>query len=478
MISPAGPNFPSLNHLIDFVGFEKIYLNLPVAMQNVACSLEGWRIKKNRFGSEFIEELALAEFRGSWLPEELIKFRNDALVAFVRSAASTVPYYRRMFARLKLQPNDIKSPDDLLGLPTLDKATVRREASFFLNPIISVRSKDTAHTSGTTGSSLRFPQTQSAIARQWAIWWRYRRWHSISLHTPCAYFGGRTVVPPAQLEPPFWRFNLPGRQILFSGYHLNDRTVAAYVDLLRRLRPPWFHGYPSSIALLASLMLDKGLDIGYQVSQVTTGAENLLPAQVEAIERAFGIRPRQHYGMAEGVANISECERGRLHVDEDFAFTEFIRSNEGSLGTRIIGTNFSNPAFPLIRYDVGDTAETSEEACQCGRPGRIVARLDGRLEDYVVLANGTRVGRLDHVFKDLSAVQEAQIVQRRIGEITVRIVPNQQYSSEHRDILIYELRERLGDGVDITIELVSKLERSVTGKLRFVVSEVGRIEAI
>ena len=41
---------------------------------------------------------------------------------------------------------------------------------------------------------------------------------------------------------------------------------------------------------------------------------------------------------------------------------------------------------------------------------------------YVVLPDGTRVGRMDHCFKDMVSVREAQIHQAQLGEITVRIV--------------------------------------------------------
>ena len=129
---------------------------------------------------------------------------------------------------------------------------------------------------------------------------------------------------------------------------------------------------------------------------MTVGAENLLAQQAALIRQAFGVKPRQHYGMSEAVANFSECEQGRLHVDEDFAAVEFLPNPAG--GYKIIGTNLSNLATPLIRYEVGDVASLADAPCDCGRPGRVVAAVDGRKEDYVVLKNGSRLGRMDHIF--------------------------------------------------------------------------------
>jgi len=279
------------------------------------------------------------------------------------------------------------------------------------------------------------------------------------------------VVPPLQHEPPFWRYNRPGKQIVFSGYHMSPEHLPSYVDELRRRQPPWLHGYPSLLALLASHLLQTQSDLGYQVKWVTTGAENLLPHQIDVISRAFGARPVQHYGMAEAVANISECDRGRLHVDEDFAAVELVEREQG--GHSIVGTNFTNPLFPLLRYEVEDIVTLEpDSSCTCGRPGRLVERIDGRLEDYVVLKDGTRIGRMDHVFKDMVNVREAQIRQTRPGAITICVVRMPAYSNADDEAILRETKKRLGDRTELRLQYVEQLERSPIGKLRFVVSEI------
>jgi phenylacetate-CoA ligase len=311
-----------------------------------------------------------------------------------------------------------------------------------------------------------------AIREQWAIWWRYRSWHGIGRGTWCGLFAGRSVVSASQNKPPFWRINYPGRQVLFSGYHLSPDYLPSYVHELRRRRLPWLHGYPSLLALVATFLLNSDADLGYQVRRVTTGAENLLPQQAAVIERAFGIRPIQHYGLAEGVANMSQCELGQLHVDEDFAAVEFIPTRQDNL-YRIVGTNFANAATPLLRYDTQDLAVLRDEAsCECGRAGRIVERIDGRLEDYVVLRNGVRVGRMDHIFKDMVNVREAQIHQSRPGEILIRVVRSAGYAHDDEEAIRRETVKRVGDDTNVELQYVEALPRTATGKLRFVVSDL------
>jgi len=175
--------------------------------------------------------------------------------------------------------------------------------------------------------------------------------------------------------------------------------------------------------------------------------------------------------MAEAVANFSECEQGRLHVDEDFAAVEFVPLGDGR-SYRVVGTNFTNPATPLVRYDTGDIVSLLDGSCPCGRPGRLVERVDGRQEDYVMLRDGARVGRMDHIFKDMVRVREAQIYQTRPGEIIYRVVRGSGYGPEDEQRLLEETRLRLGDGASVRIEYVDEIPRTRSGKLRFVVSEI------
>jgi phenylacetate-CoA ligase len=457
--------------VITMSDLETLYTKLPIPLQHAACSVAGWRIEHGRFGGAFPGLLAEAEGRSFLPPEEIKAYRDQRLRDFVERCFQNSPFYRRRFEDAGVAPGDISGLDDLRHLPILTKDGVKERSTELEVSHVAGHRRRSVHTSGTTGGGLQFVTSLRAIQEQWAVWWRYRRWHGIERGTWCGHFAGHSIVPPSQQSAPFWRYNRPGHQIIFSGYHMSPRSLPSYVDELRHRKPPWLHGYPSLLALLAAHMVESNSDLGYEVKWVTTGAENLLPQQSELILRAFGVRPRQHYGMAEAVANISECDRGALHVDEDFAAVEFVPREPGSHA--VVGTNFTNPLTPLIRYEVEDLVMLDPYAsCECSRPGRVVSRIDGRLEDYVVLGNGTRVGRMDHVFKDMVNVREAQIHQKLPGEMTIRIVRMPAFTEADEQAVLRETRQRVGDGAEVRFEYVDRLERSAIGKLRFVVSEL------
>lgn len=449
---------------------EKLYHGLPIFAQNAICSALGWWIQLTRFGRGFLQQLIETERRDHWSMDQLLNFRDRRLQLFVQHAATTVPYYRELFREGGIDPNRIRSLSDLSGLPTLNKSVVQRRTQDFVSSAFSARQTEIVHTSGTTGAGLRFPTTLSAMQQQWAVWWRFRRRHGIDLSTWCGYFGGRSVVPIRQAAPPFWRVNGPGRQILFSGYHLSADTAELYIRYLNQHRPPWLHGYPSILSLLAEYSVKNGRSaLAYCPQFITIGSENLLPRQVRIIEQVFGVRPLNNYGMTEAVANICECVRGRMHVDEDFAAVEFLPVDDRRY--RIVGTNLSNPATPLLRYDAGDVVELDDTPCDCGLAGRVVRAIDGREEDYVILRNGARVGRMDHIFKDMTSVREAQIVQGKPGDLTVRVVRNPSFTAADEQQLLDAIRKFVGDLADIRLEYVERLPRGKNGKLRLVIQQ-------
>ena len=157
-----------------------------------------------------------------------------------------------------------------------------------------------------------------------------------------------------------------------------------------------------------------------------------------------------------------------------------IRVPPGDGQYRIIGTSLINPAFLFLRYATGDIAtlqvehpdEVGEGTCPCGRLGRLVKEIDGRKEDYVVLPSGAAVGRLDHIFKDLVNIREAQIYQKQQGQIELKIVKGQSYTDRDEQELLKETHKRVGDDMDIIMRYVDAIERTRAGKLRFVVSEL------
>ncbi len=443
----------------------KIYNKLPVFLQNAACYYEGLRIKKSRYNKKFWDLLADYESRNSWTYEQLCEYRDNKLRQIVKYCYEFVPYYKRLFNDLGINFESIKTLEDLCVLPILTKQIVKDNFDDFISTDIPRSKMILLHTSGTTGSGFKFYTTNESINEQWAVWWRYRRKLGIEYDSWCALLGGRSVVPVTTTTPPFYRMNTPCKQVYFSTYHMNDNNMKSYIAELEKRKLQWIHGYPSAINLLADYIISHDIKLSNFPEFITIGAENLLPTQVEKIYSAFKVLPYQHYGLSEGTANFSHNRNRDMYVDEDFAAVEFIAQN-GDQGCEVIGTSLSNYAMPLLRYRTGDIARVEYTP-----NGRLIKVIDGRNEDYLVLSNGTKIGRLDHIFKDIVNVKEAQIVQKQKEEVILRVVKNKNYTKVDEDMIHKEASQRL-KGVNLTIEYVENIPRSSSGKLRFVISEL------
>ncbi|WP_353661136.1 hypothetical protein [Hydrogenimonas sp. SS33] len=448
---------------------EKIYSRLPVFLQNIACSMKGREIASRRYSREFFDLFEKIRDRDRLPADEMSELRFRRLRDNLITAYETSEYYRDLFDRHAFDPYRMEDPDELLRLPLHRKADIKNNLHSMVNRTVEKGSTIKATTSGTTGSGLVFPMSHACERETWAVWWRYRHNHGISFDTWCAIFGARSIVPLDQQTPPFYRTISPMRQVLFSMHHLNRRNIASYVEAFNKMQIPWIHGHPSTIANMASLMHENDLRLNYPVKYITIGSENLLEHQIEIIENVFGITPIQHYGLTEPVANISMCEHGKLHIDEDYSFVELVPTEEDDNRYHLIGTSFSNDALFFLRYDTNDIVTLEEDqSCPCGRSGRIIKSIEGRKDDYIVMRDGTRIGRLSTIFRRLTHVKEAQIRQEADGHVIFFVVKSAKYTDEDETVLKEEIESRLD--VDYSIKYVDTIPKTKGGKLKFVIS--------
>ncbi len=452
------------------IRFEKYYLSLPGFLQRMVVDLRGRVLRGSRYSAGFLAALSRAESRADWSVDRVREYAGRRLAEHLKFARHC-PYWQKVFLERSVNADASDPFHELSKLPVLTKDTVRANLADIACPLFSAAGLLAVSTSGTTGAGLAFPETKESEWERWAVWWRYRLCLGIGPEDLCAHFGGKPIIPLGNDAAPYWRNSRHTGQVLFSSYHLNLRTVRAYVAEMSRSGVTWVHGYPSVLALFAGLMIEAGVAAPDRVRLVTTGAENLAEWQRELIGQAFGVPVRQHYGLAESTANFSETAEGRMYVDEDFAGVEFVGAGNS---LAIVGTNWHNHAFPLFRYDSGDLCSAS---CAASPPAAMLSRrvetIDGRAEDYLVLRDGTHVGRLDQIFKDQPRIREAQIRQSRPGAARFHVVTMAGYDAADERRLRASIDLHIGVKCDHSIVYEKTLPRTPQGKLRLVVVAPG-----
>ena len=145
---------------------------------------------------------------------------------------------------------------------------------------------------------------------------------------------------------------------------------------------------------------------------------------------------------------------------------------EGELG-EVLTTSFLNPAMVLIRYRLGDVAVRGPNtSCGCGRSMPQIASIEGRTDDILFVPGRGYMARFGSVFKGLHNVIEAQIIQEDLNKVRVLLVPDSGYDQRIEAHLSNNLRAKLGQSVNITVEKVAQIPRGPRGKFALVISKV------
>ncbi len=437
------------------VAGKTFYDRLPLWAQTAAVNAVSLTNYRRRYGARFHRFLAQLEANENKSRDQLLTEQQQAVQRLLEYAVRHVPYYRERNL----------PPDRLQDWPILDKQAVAAAPEKFLSDEFSRGDLLTLQTSGTTGTPLTVRFTTECQELEMAFRWRHRAWGGVPFLSRGAYLSGHPIVPADQAAPPFWRVDTVERRLLCSSYHFSPQNMPQYVEALTRFAPDFIHGYPSSLYLLARHMLEHNLR-SLRPRAVFTASETLLEFQREAIERAFAAPVFNWYGTTEMTCNIVECAYGSLHYRTDYGLLELLD------GGVTVATGLLNPAMPLIRYRAGDVATPRAGTCDCGRAFPLIERIEGRIEDYIRTPDGRLVGRLDHIFKGVAHVREAQLVQRRVEELILRIVRADGFGDDDERVILANARERLGSSIALRCEYVDAIERSAGGKFRFVVSEL------
>jgi len=397
--------------------------------------------------------------------EELKEYQNEKLRNVIKIAYENIPFYRKIFKERNLSPQDIRGIEDLQKLPFIDKGIVQKNLKIFKNKSFKgIIAK--GYTSGTTGSPGVFLRDLRSINFERAAFWRQYRWAGKDIGSRRVTLRGDLICLPEKEKPPFWRYNHFSKELIMSSYHLSDENMKFYIEEIKRYKPFDLNAYPSAAYILANFCKRYSIDLNF--SAVFTSSEMLWDYQREEIEKVFGCKIFDWYGNAERVAAIAEFGCGVYHAMPDYSIVEYLPQEQGRY--EIIGTTLHNFVMPLIRYKTGDTVLLSEDkSCSCGRNFRVIKSIYGRDDDFIVSPDGRRIVLLGTIFKGLSFIKEAQIIQRALDYIEVEFVIEDKYSNSYEDSILERLHKYIGTvGIKYFIKKVDHIERNTGSKYKFI----------
>jgi len=453
---------------------KKIYNFSPPFIQNIGRKVYS-RFKKPIWKDpEFLKWYNFLQESQWWSREKLEEYQMRQLSKLLHHAYENVPYYRRVFDERGLKPKDIQDFKDLRKLPILTKEIIRKNFNQLIARNIKRRDLVESHTSGSTGAPFKFLELISSAKIEAAFIYRiYNSW---------GYnFGEKTIMLRSyvpQNREPLVRFNRSYNILYFSSYHLTKENVIKYVELMNNFGARILIGYPSSVYILALFLKKTGLKLPH-IQRVHVASEKLLKTQAELIENVLGIKPTEHYGLAEKVVLLHRCGCSPyFHENMEYGIfeTENITFNRGT----VVGTSLFNYAFPLIRYKPNDIAilntNNTPQKCPCGRGLPLtVKEIEGREDDIIITPEGAMLPGVNFytMFYKLKEIEMFELIQENIDSLTVNIVPSKHFNRKTYDNLIKGLKERVGSGMKININKVNEIKRDLrSGKVKCIINKI------
>jgi phenylacetate-CoA ligase len=459
---------------------KKIYDRSPVAIQNILLSGYSAFLGRERYGGNFDVFRRLMEESQWYSEKDLEGLQEEKLKSLIKHAYETVPYYRRIFENRKLRAKDIKTKQDLYKLPLLTRDNIKANFKELISRAFDPGKLKYGHTSGTTGAPLEIGYDSTVVYATYAALDRQYKWADCRLAKDgdrIAVLRGNVIVPLTRKKPPFWRYNRVHNQLLLSSFHLSPENLPFYLDEVERYQPAVFDGYPSTLYVFAKFLKNKKEK--YPAKAVISSSETLYDFQRDTIEESFQCRVFDYYALAERVVFATECERHEgHHLCMEYGISEILDEKKeplprGETG-KLVGTSLHNLGMPLIRYETNDMTSIREHSCSCGRGLEVMDDVATKAEDTLTLKDGRLISPsvLTHPFKPLNSVEGSQIIQKEHDRILIKIVPGKKYSEADTNHLIREMKNRLGQEVRVDIQMVDRLDRTKSGKFRWVISEV------
>lgn len=455
----------------------KLYALLPPALQNAAVSLYGFYWQRRRFGGVFQKELLAFRERNTFTQAEWRAYQTKELRKLLIHAFENVPFYREKYIKAGLSLTDLANfqLEDLGKLPFLEKEELRQFGTSSL--MAGKVDRGTFYSSsGSTGTptkiyfGMEFHQRWSA-----AFEVRIREWAGLTRHMARGMIGGRRILPEAQTQAPFYRYNRVEKQTYFSAYHIAKKTAPDYLEGMIKNKVEYMNGYAMSNYFLASMFHELGLKAP-RLKAVVTSSEKLTPEMRKMFEMVYGCKTYDSYSGVEACGLISENEFGQLLVSPDVGIMEFLDASgkpvaPGEAG-EIVSTGLLNYDQPLIRYRIGDTAILAkDQKNRCGRNMPVVEEILGRVEDKVVGPDGREMVRFHGLYVDVPFLLAAQLVQDSLTSFTINVVVEDGFSENEEQIIKRRLISQLGE-VDCRFVKWPEIPKNKNGKFQAVISKI------
>ena len=412
--------------------------------------------------------------------DELAALQLDRMRASLRHAYDNVAHYRNAFDRHGVQPDDLRTLDDLARFPFTVKADLRDNYPFRMFAVPRERIARVHASSGTTGKPTVVGYTRNDIDT----------WATVMARSIRAA-GGR----PGDIVHVAYGYGLftGGLGAHYGAEKLGCTVVPMsggqtekQVQLIRDFAPDIIMVTPSYMLAIAEEMQRQGLDPRTSSLSIGIfGAEPWTPTMRTAIESVMDMDAIDIYGLSEviGPGVAQECleTKDGLTIWEDHFYPEIVDPETGAVlpeGEKgeLVFTSLTKEAMPIIRYRTRDLTRLLPGTA---RTMRRMEKITGRSDDMMIIRGvnvfPTQIEEL--ILRDplLAPHYQVEITRpRNLDEITVVVERAPATGAADGDTAGARLGQRIKDliGVSAVVRVMASgaIERSI-GKAKRVVDK-------
>ncbi|MFZ5758553.1 MAG: phenylacetate--CoA ligase family protein [Thermodesulfobacteriota bacterium] len=416
---------------------------------------------------------------------DLEQLQLERLQSTLYRVATHVPFYRKKFKELRVDPDGFRSLDELRNLPFTTKDDLRNNYPYGLFAV-PLRDVVRVHaSSGTTGMATVVGYTKNDI-KNWS--------QMVARILTATGVGADDVVQIAfgyGLFTGGFGLHYGAERIGASVIPISSGNTRRQIQILQDFKTTTLVCTPSYALLLADTMQEIGIPINaLSLKYGLFGGEPWSEAMRQEIQNKLHIIATDNYGLSEvmGPGVAGECQhRNGLHINEDHFIVEVIDPKTlepvapGETG-ELVFTTITKEAFPVIRYRTRDLALLLPEPCPCGRTFRRMSRIIGRTDDMLII-KGVNVYpmQIEAILFDIEGTEpHYQIIVEREGRldkvtVLVEVVESiffDQMKKQRQlvDHITKRLATELGIGIEVKLVEEKTLER-FEGKAKRVIDK-------
>ena len=388
-----------------------------------------------------------------------------------------VPYYQRIFNRLGITPNDIKTEKDFENFPVLTKNDLQSNLNDLVSNNFNIQKLIKNSSGGSTGEPTIFFQDSLRNELRKAYVMRHNKWAGWDIGKKTALIWG--IDDESNLHKRFKskiKNYFIGKKIWLNAFDLSEQKIIKFSNKLQKYKPDIVIGYSSALYNVFKILKEKRISIP-PPKGIVSSAEALYSWQRELIEEVSGANVFNRYGSREIGLICSQCSnKSEMHINAENVYVECIKNNKsvanGEVGN-VVATDLLNYGMPLIRYDTEDNATFSDKICDCGRGLPLIKTIHGRTSDMIKTEDGRLIHGeyFTHLFYGINGINKFQLIQKKNNSIELMIEVKSNFNPEIIKTLKFKITKAT-KSKNVSVNIVDEIPLLNSGKHRFTISEI------